>query len=170
MTRANLVGWWKVLAVVGGTALALAGTGEVAAEEEASDLRITGGGTAVCQDGDGNAVTVALGLTLRCAGEPNRLEVNWNGNRFHLESVDLIGCEEEEEGSSIFFVGQGRYNGQSGASIEADLEDAGEPGAGVDEVDIVITDTDANVVLTCRQAVNGGIEGVTLATGNIQAH
>ncbi|MCI0414996.1 hypothetical protein L0222_19655 [bacterium] len=103
---------------------------------------VTGGGTFPCQDGEGSDVIVTHGFTLRCDGGPNKLQLNWNGNRFLLENIDERICDEDtEEGDEEFEIeidGTGRFNGESGAVICASFADSGEPGASEDEVGIIL--------------------------------
>jgi hypothetical protein len=129
--------------------------------------RMTGGGRFFTADGQ----RVTHGFSLNCysgAGGTN-LEVNWNGNAFHLESLDhaacfdnpLIGEEHPRAGFDTYQgKGTGSLNGTPGYTAEWRLTDAGEPG-GNDVAEISILDPANNVVLNA--------DG-TLRNGNHQAH
>jgi len=93
--------------------------------------RMNGGGTIA-------GSTVRHGFRLLCnpLGVPQRLEVNWDGNRFHLESLLTARCSDgpsisEEQPVAGFDTyegtGSGRCNNQP-ASISWKFTDAGEPG------------------------------------------
>lgn len=129
--------------------------------------RMTGGGSVFATDG----VRVTHGFELHCdpSVEPNRLQVNWGGNRFHLQSLTSASCSDDpdiDEGHPVAgfdtYVGEGtgRYNGVPGATATWTFTDAGEPGAN-DFAEIVITDADGNTVLS----VSGNLD-----RGNHQAH
>ncbi|HEX9801082.1 MAG TPA: hypothetical protein VGC00_13030 [Thermoanaerobaculia bacterium] len=138
---------------------------------------VTGGGTFTCRDGDDNEVIVTHGFDLRCEGRPNNLQLNWNGNRFHLQGLEDRECDEDEEEGEfeIEIDGTGRYNGESGAVICASFADAGEPGAGEDEVEIVLLESggecdhggdevefEGDVILECAEEL--------LTSGDHRAH
>jgi hypothetical protein len=126
--------------------------------------RMTGGGKLF--DGNNN---VNFGMELHCAvaTPPNNLEVNWNHNRFHLESLTSASCTTDPSISSghpsasfntYAGSGTGSCNGVPGATATWTFADAGEPGR---------NDT-ANITINgC-----GGTETVSgaLNAGNIQAH
>ena len=121
---------------------------------------MTGGGSVF----QGSRVT--HGFELHCdISLPNNLEINWEGNRFHLTQLDSATCSDdsnisEEQPVAGFdtFVGSGvgRLNGVDGATIDFKLTDAGEPGGGVDRAEFSI-----GMVL----AVAGPLD-----KGNHQAH
>ena len=115
------------------------------------------------------------GFTLRCAGGPNNLQVNWNppggkgSFRFHLEELQTITCIDDPEldeerpvagFDTVVGAGLGRLNGESGATIEFTFTDDGEPGKFADIADVVITSV-GGVVHASRGA---------LQKGNQQAH
>ena len=134
--------------------------------------RFTGGGT---QSVVGVA-KVTRGLTIHCdLLLSNNLEVNWDGNHFHmLEHLVTTSCTDDPTIDqkpprapldTLVGVGEGRYNGVLGYTIEFTLVDGGEPGkGGVDQMRIFIYETanPGNVVL------NVPLQG--LGTGNLQAH
>ncbi len=127
--------------------------------------RMTGGGSAFTT----NNVRITHGFELRCnLREPNRLEVNWQGNRFHMTSLTSALCTDNpafDEGRPVAGfdtfdgTGLGRYNGVDGFGIQFQFVDDGEPGTG-DIARIQITDG-ATVVMTV---------GNYLDRGNHQAH
>jgi hypothetical protein len=126
---------------------------------------MTGGGSVF--DGD---LRVTHGFQLRCdANDPRQnLEVNWEGNSFHLLDLTTADCQDtplDEENPVAGFdtfvgTGSGRYNNVDGATIELTFTDDGEPGRD-DTARMVIRDVGGTVVLD--------VEG-TLQFGNHQAH
>jgi hypothetical protein len=130
--------------------------------------RMTGGGFVF--DTTGNKIT--FGFEIHCSSDshPNNIEVNWNGNRFHLEDYSQSVCWNDPAISpnppkagfnTIEATGFGRLNGVSGAFISVTFKDAGEPGAGHDLAQLVIKNPDNTVAISV---------GSPLAGGNIQAH
>lgn len=127
--------------------------------------RMTGGGSVL-----GSRVTHGFELHCDVNQAPNNLEVNWGkGDKFHLESLDTAACSDDPNiderppvaGFDTYVgTGTGRYNGESGATIEFTFTDAGEPGKN-DDATIKITDAGGNEVLS----VSG-----KLKNGNHQAH
>ncbi|HJU42374.1 MAG TPA: hypothetical protein VJ691_06145 [Vicinamibacterales bacterium] len=112
---------------------------------------------------------VTHGFELNCDKRegPNSLEVNWNGNKFHLEvleeakCVDTSGIEPEQPGAKFdtyIGKGSGRCNGGA-ATATWNFKDAGEPGKGMDTAEITITGS-------CSLVVAGTLE----PGGNHQAH
>jgi len=127
--------------------------------------RMTGGGSVF----QGSRVTHGFELHCDASEEPNNLEVNWDGNSFHLESLDSARCSDDPaiepnpptaDFDTYEGAGTGRYNGVSGATAEWTFTDAGEPGGG-DTAQISIKDVGGNVVLS----VSGNLN-----KGNHQAH
>jgi hypothetical protein len=120
-----------------------------------------GGGSVLTAAG----TRVTHGLTVHCdvdPGKPNQLQVNWAGNRFHLEMLTSALCLNDpaiapEPGAAWFDTlqasGTGRYNGVSGATIQITLKDAGEPGQN-DTTQITIRDASNAIVLS----VSGRLE------------
>lgn len=97
--------------------------------------RFTGGGNQVIVGG----ARISRGLTLHCdLLLSNNLEVNWQGNQFHmLDHLTTLECSDDPAIiqapppaplDTFRGVGQGRYNGQEGYTIEFTLQDYGEPG------------------------------------------
>jgi hypothetical protein len=132
--------------------------------------RFTGGGHQIRVDG----VRVTRGLTIHCdLLLSNNLEINWQGNRFHtLEHLTTIACTDDPEIGqapppapldTLIGTGSGRYNNESGYSIEFTLVDAGEPGR-EDKAAFLVYETanPANVVLEVPLQL--------LTGGNLQAH
>ena len=132
--------------------------------------RFTGGGNQIRVDG----VRVTRGLTIHCdLLLSNNLEVNWNGNSFHMtEHLETVECSDDPNIDqappaapldTLIGVGTGRYNNVDGFTIEFTLVDAGEPGRD-DQAALLIYETadPANVVLEVPlQNLDGG---------NLQAH
>lgn len=123
--------------------------------------RMTGGGKIVDS-------TVTHGFHLLCDQfrGPQRLQVNWDGNRFHLENIVTAFCSndpniDEENPPSGFDTiegtGNGRCNNQD-AVVTWKFTDAGEPG---DDDTAMITITG----VACSLTVSGKLSG-----GNHQAH
>ena len=127
--------------------------------------RMTGGGSLLGP----NRLRVTHGFELRCSGGPNNLEVNWNGNKFHLERLTTIACSDDPAirpnppGAAFDTItgsGVGRLNNRPGATIQFTFKDAGEPGTS-DTATITIKDAAGNTVLTTTGR---------LTNGNHQAH
>lgn len=132
--------------------------------------RFTGGGHQIRVDG----VRVTRGLTLHCdLLLSNNLEINWNGNQFHMEEhLTTVACTDDPDIiqapppaplDTFIGTGVGRYNQESGYSIEFTLRDFGEPGIN-DEMAILIYETGnpGNVILS--------VPLQKLSGGNLQAH
>ena len=128
--------------------------------------RMTGGGSII-----NNGLRVTHGFTLNCDATvtPQRLEVNWDGNKFHLEQLNTASCTNNQaidagQPSAAFNTytgsGVGRFNGVSGATINFIFTDAGEPGTN-DFAAYTISDVDGNLILTA----SGNLD-----KGNQQAH
>ena len=135
--------------------------------------RMTGGGS-VFTIGD---VRVTRGFQIHCdLREPNNLEVNWPGNRFHTTELTAAVCtdspaiDQTPPSSAPFDTfqgeGNGRLNNKPGARIEFVFVDAGEPGSS-DTAHIQIYDQNNNLVLDVPGDPN--VPGF-LTFGNIQAH
>jgi hypothetical protein len=119
---------------------------------------------------------VTHGFELHCDPNlgPNKLQVNWgpsakNSSRFHLEEMTSAVCSDdaaiEQEPPSADFdthvgAGNGRLNGEPGATAEWVLVDAGEPGK-EDTAVILVRDASGAVVLDASGP---------LKHGNHQAH
>ena len=123
--------------------------------------RMTGGGRIA-------GSTVSHGFHLLCdqLRGPQRLQVNWDGNRFHMENILTAFCSNDptiDEGNppagfdTIEGTGTGRCNNQP-ATVTWTFSDAGEPG----------DDDTATIMITgaaCSLSVTGKLSG-----GNHQAH
>jgi hypothetical protein len=129
--------------------------------------RLSGGGSVFMADG--HRVTHGFQLDCDATKSPNNLQINWNGNRFHLETLTLAACTDSpnvapDPPSAGFdtYVGAGigRFNGLPGYKAEWRYIDAGEPGSS-DSARIVIKDPADNIVLS----VSGNLN-----RGNHQAH
>jgi hypothetical protein len=132
--------------------------------------RFTGGGHQIRVDG----VRVTRGLTIHCdLLLSNNLEVNWNGNKFHMtEHLETVSCTDDPDIiqapppaplDTLVGVGTGRHNNVDGFTIEFTLVDAGEPGVD-DEMAILIYET-ANPANVALEVVKQKLTG-----GNLQAH
>lgn len=173
----------KVAVLVLATSLAvtadLGGAGPSPALAERQECWMTGGGSVFNEvdnhevqwagafDGSGR---VTHGFVLRCDRQnPNSLEINFGGNRFHLETLDFSVCSDDPNiepnppgatFDTFTGIGTGRFNGVRGATAVWTFTDAGEGGSN-DFASIQITDADGNLVLS----VSG-----FLTFGNHQAH
>jgi hypothetical protein len=114
---------------------------------------------------------VTHGFELHCDPQvaPNNLEVNWNGNHFHMEELLTASCIDAPgidwppapaNFDTYIGTGVGRCNGVAGATISFTFTDAGEPGS---------KDT-ANIVISgCPDSVDISVDN-NLKKGNHQAH
>jgi hypothetical protein len=110
------------------------------------------------------------GFELLCDGSQGTFQYNdhtQNGN-FHLEVITGIKCYDtpgitppppSAGFDTLVLSGTGRWNGVSGATVEATLTDAGEPGSN-DTLKVVI-----KVGAVVVSSVSGNLSG-----GNHQAH
>jgi hypothetical protein len=76
-------------------------------------------------------VRITHGMELHCSigSLPNNLEINWNHDRFHLESLASVSCFITSSGVAVIEgTGTGTLNGVSGYTITFTFTDAGEPG------------------------------------------
>jgi len=148
---------------VAGTAFALIGGGGGGTSLPG---RMTGGGSII-----NNGLRVTHGFELNCDStqNPQNLEINWDGNRFHLEQLTSAFCSLDPtinagHPSADFntYKGSatGSFNGVDGATINFVFTDAGEPGSN-DTAAYTITDANGTVVLTA----SGNLD-----KGNQQAH
>jgi hypothetical protein len=136
--------------------------------------RMTGGGSVFTDSG----MRVTHGFELRCdqTQKPNNLEVNWHpggtaSSRFHMDELTFAQCHDDPSFEPIppkapfdtyRGAGNGRYNGQPGASAEWTFTDQGEPGTSDRIVTMTIRDAGGNVVLV--------VNDKQLTKGNHQAH
>lgn len=112
------------------------------------------------------------GMELGCSTSSNHhtLEVNWGGNQFHLTSMTSVACFMDPAlpqpnppaagFNTLVLTGTGKYDGHSGATVNAIFTDAGEPG----------TNDQAMITVTYNGAVVLNVPLAKLATGNQQAH
>jgi hypothetical protein len=134
--------------------------------------RMTGGGS-VFTIGD---VRVTRGFQIHCdLREPNNLEVNWPGNRFHTTELTSALCTDspaiDQNPPAAPFdtfkgTGTGKLNNRAGGRIEFVFVDAGEPGTS-DTASIKIYDQFNTLVLDVPGDPN--VPGF-LDHGNVQAH
>jgi hypothetical protein len=145
--------------------------------------RMTGGGVIVGDMIINRTTTIVVrlnfGFELHCDASkaPNNLQINWRPSSggpsyiFHLESMSSALCFETPANQDVppapfdthVGSGTGRFKVGSSpwqpATIRWRFVDAGEPGAGTDELSIII------VVGSTTYSISGKITG-----GNIQAH
>lgn len=129
----------------------------------------SGPGSASAMRGGGNLQEADLtyGFTLSCEpdGKPANMQLNWLGNRFHLTELLQASCTDDPDigsspprGSRVDVhegMGEGRLNGQPGASVRWTFEDAGEPGDD-DFAALLVTDADGVPVLSACGTIAGG--------------
>jgi hypothetical protein len=147
--------------------------------------RFTGGGSqiviseAVSKGAKGasakvsDGVRITRGFTIHCdLLLSNNLEVNWEGNHFHMtkhtsatcsDNPDIIQAPPKAPVDTIVGTGTGKYNNVDGYTINFTLVDAGEPGT-LDQMALKIYETanPGNVVLDVPLQLMTG--------GNVQAH
>ena len=135
--------------------------------------RMTGGGSVFTFDD----VRVTRGFQIHCdLREPNNIEVNWPGNKFHLSELTSAVCTDspavgQAPPKSAPFdtftgTGDGKLNNKPGGRIEFVFVDAGEPGTS-DTATIKVFDKNNNLVLDVPGDPN--IPGF-LHNGNLQTH
>lgn len=131
--------------------------------------RMTGGGGQIII-GD---VRVTRGFTIHCdIVLSNNLEINWSGNRWHLDKpLTSAQCVDDPAVSpepppapfdTFIGEGDGRLNGQDGSRVEFIFVDEGEPGGKNDRAQIQIFDSNGALVLNVPMSF--------LDHGNLQAH
>jgi len=130
--------------------------------------RFTGGGKQITAGG----VAVTKGFEVDCdLHQPsNNLEINWQGNQFHMTAFTSAVCTLQGNPkpppapvNTIVGTGTGRYDGVDGYTVVFELVDNGEPGT-QDEASFMVYQTanPSNVVLNVPlQFITGG---------NVQAH
>ncbi len=134
---------------------------------------MTGGGSVFYNiSGTSTEVRVTKGYVLHCNASilPNNFEVNWAGNKFHLELLTSAVCINDTSFSpkppvapfdTYYGNGTGRLNGVPGATAAWKLTDKGEPGKN-DTVAIKIWDVNGTLVLNVPENL--------VQFGNNQAH
>jgi hypothetical protein len=138
--------------------------------DDAGTGRFTGGGNQIRVDG----VRITRGLTIHCdLLLSNNLQINWNGNKFHMtehllttecsDNPDIVQFPPDAPLDTLVGVGTGRYNNTDGYTIEFTLVDGGEPGR-EDMMAILIYEAAnaGNVILD--------VPLQHLTGGNLQAH
>jgi hypothetical protein len=135
--------------------------------------RFTGGGKQVTVNlVNGDPVVVTKGFEVDCDlhTPSNNLEINWEGNQFHMTSFNAAVCTLVKKPNpptapvnTIVGMGTGRYNQTDGYTVIFELVDNGEPGT-QDEISFKIyqTSNPSNVVLQIPLSFITG--------GNVQAH
>jgi hypothetical protein len=143
--------------------------------------RMTGGGSVFTSVGTEVQVgdRVTHGFEIHCGSEdgniplPNNLEINWSGNRFHLDYLTFASCTDDPTITpnppyapfdTFEGFGKGSYNGQPGASIHFKFTDAGERGT-EDTAEITIWSGDYSSSPIVLQ-----VDRAFLTFGNHQAH
>jgi len=127
---------------------------------------MTGGGSVFTASG----TRVTHGFELHCdvTKGPNNLEVNFGGNRFHLESLIAAACKDDPairpnpppaRFDTYEGAGTGRFNGVSGATAKWKFTDAGEPS----------TSDFAQIEIKIGTTTVLSVSGI-LNSGNHQAH
>jgi len=133
--------------------------------------RWTGGGSIGSGATIPKGASVSHGFEFRCdLRKPNNLQVNWEGNKFHMTELLSAYCvmnpnlpppdPPEAPANEVFGSGVGRYNNVRGYMVEFHFTDVGEPGYN-DYAAITITSPGGEVVLQ--------VEG-TLSSRNHQVH
>lgn len=137
-----------------------------------SSCWMTGGGSIF--DGLGQSAEytgrTTHGFVVHCdPRNSDNLQINWEGNRFHLTDLITAMCPDDPDiqpeppvadFDTFIGMGVGKLNNRPGATVNFTFTDAGEPGV-PDTASILIMDADGNVVLN--------ISG-PLTFGNHQAH
>jgi hypothetical protein len=127
-------------------------------------------------DGGGCVTTsddhrITHGFDLHCdtGDPPNSLDIDWDGNRFHLGTIERVRCSDDPAidleppvagFDTVSGTGSGRLNNEDGATAEWIFTDAGASGV-EDHAAITIRKASGEVVLD----VSG-----TLTYGNHEAH
>jgi hypothetical protein len=135
--------------------------------------RMTGGGSVFTY----NDVRVTRGFQIHCdLRDPNNIEVNWPGNKFHLSKLTSAVCTDNPAVAQLppksapfdtfTGTGVGKLNNKPGGRIEFVFVDAGEPGYS-DTARIKIFDENNTLVLDVPGAAN--LPGY-LNSGNLQTH
>jgi hypothetical protein len=133
--------------------------------------RFTGGGKVDVLK-SGHTVSVTYGFEVDCdLHQPsNNLEVNWEGNQFHMEDFTAAMCSLRGHPNppvapvnTIIGEGTGRYDGAEGYTIIFELVDNGEPGTNDESAFLIYkTSNPSDVVLNVPLSF--------IISGNIQAH
>jgi hypothetical protein len=136
--------------------------------------RFTGGGKSI---DTATGLKVTKGFTIHCdLILSNNLEINWPGasgrtNQFHMLEHTSADCSDDPAIDQrppvapvdrIDGVGTGRYNGETGYTVEFTLIDAGEPGTS-DQIGFRVFNTTTGVTVLTLPLQN-------IVGGNVQAH
>lgn len=149
--------------------------------------RFTGGGKEIDLGGSPANVAITQGLELDCDLNPSyNLEINWEGNHFHLENFTFAACSFVNNPApprapinTMDGQGTGRFDGVDGYTIVFTLVDNGEPGVNDMACFEIYAPGDAPDLSgnpTC-QTLHGTSPGdvldlplTNLTFGNLQAH
>lgn len=135
------------------------------------DCWMTGGGSIFDTSGNQAAYDgrTTHGFEIHCdTRNPNNLQINWAGNRFHMTSLDSAMCPDTDgiepnppaaTFDTFIGIGTGKLNGVPGATVYFRFTDAGEPGVN-DTAEITIYDGPTQVLY-----ISGEVD-----SGNHQAH
>ncbi len=137
-----------------------------------NDCWMTGGGSIF--DTNGGVIEYSgrttHGFVVHCdPRNSDNLQINWEGNRFHLTDLGYAICTDDPaltpespdaQFDTFMGMGTGRLNNERGATVWFLFTDDGQPGVG-DSAHIIITSPGGDVVLD--------VEGF-LTFGNHQAH
>jgi len=138
-----------------------------------------GGGKVYVPKSEGGTFGLTHGFELHCDATqgPNNLQIDWNGNKFHLEELESAKCIDDgtpnepppspHPGPTLDIYkgeGFGRYNGECGAYAKWEMDDNGEPGKNNDQIlSLQITKKDGTVI----QVIEDG-HPLKLQSGNHQ--
>ena len=137
-----------------------------------NDCWMTGGGSVFDTNGSIIEYTgrTTHGFVVHCdPRNSDNLQINWEGNRFHLTDLNNAICDDDPaltpespdaEFDTFIGMGTGRLNNERGATVWFKFTDDGQPGVG-DFAHIIVSDPSGDVVLD--------VEGY-LTFGNHQAH
>lgn len=149
-------------------AMALTGMGvaALAFAGKPPDCWMTGGGSIFNSDQSVEySGRTTHGMVLHCdTRNLNQLQINWEGNIFHLISLDSAMCPDtagiapnppDAAFDTFIGFGEGKLNGAPGATISFVFTDAGEPGV-ADTAQITILNPDGWQVLEIAGALTFG--------------
>jgi hypothetical protein len=112
---------------------------------------------------------VSHGFELHCNSDftPNNLQVNWLGNSFHMENLELATCLDDGTSNEppksphpgptldvYMGEGSGRLNGNDGAFAEWIFTDNGEPGKSDEIVKLIIKNENGDIVLEISEPID----------------
>jgi len=143
--------------------------------KENSGFFVGGGKVYVPKYGNIPSFSLTHGFELHCDATqtPNNLEINWNGNKFHLDQLVKAKCIDDgtpneppksPPGPTLDIYtgeGYGLYNGVCGAYATWSMDDNGEPGKKDQIISLQIRDKNGNVVLNIE-------DPLSLQSGNHQ--